>query len=377
MKLLLCDDSNSFGGAQVAFIRLYNLLDKDKRINLSCVFSKRNTKMSLEIGNSLNIYKGIGRSVLDLFFITKKKRDQAEKLFKLIKPDLLILNLPGIEFNLVYLLIAIKMRIPFIGWFHNVRSYIELNHRMNCIQWFQYKLRDLISEKIVYPKYKNMIIVSSSAKSECMQRFKSLPERIWVVENGYQFEKFEEQKELNDKIRIWKNTSKVIAIIAGVDMYVKGHDMFIQAASFLREKDIKYLVIGDGKDLNKVMEMVEDFDLTDRFCFTGWVKNPSTLFPLIDIISIPSRFEAHPLILLESIFNLCPIVASDIQPLKNELFEECLFPLGNIEIFSKKILEAIENGWNQRWKSKYDEITRKYSYKEWGGKIANILKNFL
>lgn len=61
--------------------------------------------------------------------------------------------------------------------------------------------------------------------------------------------------------------------------YAQGLDILPQVASLLREDNVKFIMVGDGRYLPKLMEQIEELGVTDKFLFTG--RQPAERVPEI------------------------------------------------------------------------------------------------
>lgn len=110
---------------------------------------------------------------------------------------------------------------------------------------------------------------------------------------------------------------RIVGILGRIEVAQKGHDVFVQAAVRLAQwdPDMLFAVVGDGPDRQLVARLVAAADLTERFSFLGTVRPLDLVFGAIDAIAIPSRFEGLPLIALEAIGASLPGVASRVDGL--------------------------------------------------------------
>lgn len=141
-------------------------------------------------------------------------------------------------------------------------------------------------------------------------------ERIDVILNGV--EKINEiSKEEKEKLRKEygiKEDEQVIGILARLEE-VKGHETFIEAANILlKEKKIKakFLILGTGKEEEKLKEKVKKMKLQKDIIFTGFVKNVQDFVNIFDVqVNCSFGTEATSLALLEGMSIGVPAVVTD------------------------------------------------------------------
>jgi len=110
-------------------------------------------------------------------------------------------------------------------------------------------------------------------------------------------------------------TNKEIILFVGRIAHEKGWNTYIQVANQLRdEKDVFFLVCGDGPQRAEMERYIEEHNLNDLVHITGFVSH--TLIPCImsmaKVLVIPSLHEELGGTALEGIAAGVPIVASDV-----------------------------------------------------------------
>ncbi|MBN2119684.1 MAG: glycosyltransferase family 4 protein [Candidatus Omnitrophica bacterium] len=118
-------------------------------------------------------------------------------------------------------------------------------------------------------------------------------EHLLVIPGGVDIEKFGVNADCRDIIDRYKLTGKkVILTVARLDDH-KGHDVVIKALSYLLKKmaDVKYLIVGDGRERKNLEELVSRLKLEDNVIFVGHVAHEDTppYFSLCDVFVMPSR----------------------------------------------------------------------------------------
>ena len=102
---------------------------------------------------------------------------------------------------------------------------------------------------------------------------------------------------------------------SGAICWEKGIRDFIETAFVVGEevKNIKFLLIGDGPQLNWAKEAVKVLGMEKNFVFPGWQRNVWPFLVKMDIFFFPTlHLEGLSLALLEAMAAGIPIVARDI-----------------------------------------------------------------
>ncbi len=129
-----------------------------------------------------------------------------------------------------------------------------------------------------------------------------------------------------------KQTSEIITIGALARMrHEKGIDILIESFKILKTKysNIDLLLIGDGPNMNDYKKLVNKSNLNQSIHFLGELSWEDAIYNInnCDIVVTPSRFEGFGLSTAESMALHKPIVASNVDGLKEVVseFETGLF----------------------------------------------------
>jgi len=108
---------------------------------------------------------------------------------------------------------------------------------------------------------------------------------------------------------------ELVVGFSGAICWEKGIRDFIEIAFVVGEevKNIKFLLIGDGPQLNWAKEAVKVLGMEKNFVFPGWQRNVWPFLVKMDIFFFPTlHLEGLSLALLEAMAAGIPIVARDI-----------------------------------------------------------------
>ena len=172
-----------------------------------------------------------------------------------------------------------------------------------------------------------------------------------VIKNGINFDKFKNVSKTKEKIRESLNISKDAYVIGQVGRYAyqKNPEFTIEIFNeLLKEKKNAYLLlIGRGKDENKLREQIKKLGLEERVLLLKNRDDIPELLKAMDVFILPSRFEGLGIVLIEAQVSGLPCVTSDNIPNeayqsknitklslsspKKEWVNALLNPVGNIE----------------------------------------------
>jgi glycosyltransferase involved in cell wall biosynthesis len=106
-------------------------------------------------------------------------------------------------------------------------------------------------------------------------------------------------------------------ILGSISTFIpqKGLDYLLDIAVVLKQKrkDFIVLIVGDGPLRPDLEKRCNQLNLSDTVFFLGWLKDaPSRILPLFDIFVQSSLWEAMSMVILESMAEGKPIVATEV-----------------------------------------------------------------
>ena len=166
-----------------------------------------------------------------------------------------------------------------------------------------------ILEKFFYSRYTRVICISNTVLKSLLDwlRLKN-SKKIIKIYNGSRIFNLAERKSLEN------NLPKLISI--GSLNYTKNFSTTILAVSKIRHKIKKYSIIGDGPDKKKLQDIINKENLSNKVKLIGWSDNIEEHLYDADIQIIPSVIEGFGLVAVEGMSTGLPVVASNIDSLK-------------------------------------------------------------
>jgi glycosyltransferase involved in cell wall biosynthesis len=165
--------------------------------------------------------------------------------------------------------------------------------------------------------FSSKIVAVSQYTMECFSNYISEKEKIEVIYNGIEIERFIsedfQQSSLYSEYPVARD-KKIVALIGRVDA-VKGIDTYVDSAiKTLRKKEgIVFFIIGTigDKELFARMERkIDSYNLSDRIIFTGFRDDIPSLLKDIDILICASLTEGFPGVVLQGMISSRPVVAT-------------------------------------------------------------------
>lgn len=89
----------------------------------------------------------------------------------------------------------------------------------------------------------------------------------------------------------------------------------------LKKPTLRLILIGDGVLKNKICDLIQKLELTDKVMLLGYRKNPFKYIAKCSIFALPSYSEGFPNVLLEALACSVPVVATDCPSGPREILD--------------------------------------------------------
>jgi glycosyltransferase involved in cell wall biosynthesis len=130
----------------------------------------------------------------------------------------------------------------------------------------------------------------------------------------------------------------------------KGHNFLFQAIKRIIEirknQPVKLLIIGDGKDKEKLSKYAEELNLEKNVIFTGYREDVEKLMALMDIFVLTSLREGLPRVLVQAAAVGIPAIAFNIDGVSEIIkdnYNGFLVIPRNVEQLTTKIIKYMDN----------------------------------
>lgn len=173
---------------------------------------------------------------------------------------------------------------------------------------------DFKIDKKALDKADALVFVSEECKNSYISNHPEHREKSYFIPNllssSYVRAKGEETVSLP-----FENSENLLKFItvARISFEHKGLDRAVKVFSKLKDdgllNNVKWLIIGHGRDMEKLKNMIEENGLTDVIYPIGLKENPIPYLKKADCFLLPSRHEGKPMVITESfIMGLVPVV---------------------------------------------------------------------
>ena len=237
--------------------------------------------------------------------------------------------------------IAKRYSKPLVLTQHN--TFIEYNNIWDTAE----KLNDLAVGKQVLKEADKIIVVSNATKKYILG-LGADPEKIEVLHNGVDLNRFKPLTEVKEKMRKKLGIPKDVCVVLTVRrlVYKNGIDTLLDSAEIAVKKNPKlvFVVVGKGPDFEEVKERIVHLGMQRNFRLTGFVSDKDLPFyyNVADFFALPSKSgEGLPLVALEAMACGLPVVATNVGGISEVMNEDYgkLVPPNSPDSLAEAVLE--------------------------------------
>ena len=236
-------------------------------------------------------------------------------------------------------------------------------------------------EKILAINTDKIINISKSEYESAINKKIANKNKMQIIDNAIDFEKFNNKEEDRIKIRAKYEISNDSVVIGIVGRLAEQKDPFTTLNVF-KDLNQKYnnlycMFIGDGELKEKVINYSIKEKINEKVIITNWTENVEKYLSAIDIAMLPSKWEGFGLAILEYIAAKKPIVASNVggisNILENATFSK-LIEIGDVKAYTNAIEEIINNydEYRKKIEEEYESFKEKYSIQNFEKKHENL-----
>jgi glycosyltransferase involved in cell wall biosynthesis len=244
-----------------------------------------------------------------------------------------------------------------------------------------------------------IIAISENQKQDLVHKYNICPEnKVEIIKLGFDLARFQQnilEKRLDFRSKYLVKDDEIAIAITGRLVPVKNHSLFLNViaqVSKLTTKKIRFFIVGDGEDRQKIEEKAKllnidfvDFNQEPRsaiLTFTSWIKDVDVVNAGVDIVALTSLNEGTPVSLIEAQASGKPIISTNVGGISNVVVENktaLLSESNDIHHFSKNLLLLIENDDLRQSMSNQgvDYVMEKYHYSRLVSEMSNLYNNLL
>jgi glycosyltransferase involved in cell wall biosynthesis len=358
-----------YGGAQRQLVTLVKALNKESfDITVLCFYSGGCFEKDLkDSGVKIISLEKQGRWDLFKFFwrlVQKLKHIQPEVLHGYLgDPNLLT--------------IFLKPLFPSIQMIWGVRG---SNVDFSDYDWLS---RLIFPWECFLSQFADLIIVNSNAGRAFHLAHGFPADKMVVIPNGIDTERFKPDPEARTKIRLEWGISEetvLIGLVGRLDP-MKDHPTFLKAAALLCQQwqDVRFVCVGSGPEnyAQKLYQLTNDLSISEKVIWPGACADMPAVYNALDIASSSSYSEGFPNVIAEAMACGVPCVVTDVG--------DSAWIVGDTSrVVPPRNPEALAAGWSNLIKQKQyrnpvtkvitrSRIISEFHYHKLVQKVADIL----
>ena len=188
---------------------------------------------------------------------------------------------------------------------------------VNPIRKLIYMAFDRFSERFV----DRFMVVSNSLEKIMIEKHGIAPQRVVKIYNGIEKDEYcIENEEIvcrRSRFRKESGLGENVPVVGAIGRLVwqKGFEYFIEAIpNVLKEiPEAVFIIVGEGGLKDELKEKSRILKLEDKIIFTGFRNDIKDVLASVDTFVMPSLLEGLPVVLLEAMAMMKPIVATKIE----------------------------------------------------------------
>ena len=169
-------------------------------------------------------------------------------------------------------------------------------------------------DKMSMEKFDKIVLVSEKCKESFDALFPDLKGKTCVIENILSKEHIKKMSEEKCDLKIEEGKIN-LATTCRISFQSKGLDRAIKAFEMLKMegllKDIKWFILGDGPDMEKLKDLINQAQLSEFISLLGMQTNPYKYLKNMTLFFLPSRWEGKPMAVTEAFILGLPVLVTN------------------------------------------------------------------
>lgn len=188
---------------------------------------------------------------------------------------------------------------------------------------------------------KQLFTNSFMVKEELLNQYQISPNKIEVVHNGIDLEKFSLDKTAEEKAKNeLKISSKNHLLFIGNNYKRKGLKLILKALSQLKDQDFKLSIIGKDKNIAHYKSLCYKYNLKDKVIFWGPQENLLLFYQSANCLVLPSFYDPFANVTIEALAMGLYVITSSYNGGHEVLTKESGYILNCLKD-SKELAQAI------------------------------------
>lgn len=215
--------------------------------------------------------------------------------------DVIVSHL-AISWKTLPALFAVRKANRGARYVHVEHSYTEgfVRHNVPNVRRFHALLR------LGFSMFDTVVAVSNAQRDWMKRAQLCVGSKLIVIRSCVDLSPFE-------TVEPCRNAPKVIGAIGRLDRQ-KGFDTLIEGFKALKEDDVALHIYGTGAEFDALQSLAQN---DPRIHFKGFWPDPVRTYADVDIVAIPSRWEAYGLVAIEALSAGRQVLCADVDGLRD------------------------------------------------------------
>ena len=182
---------------------------------------------------------------------------------------------------------------------------------LNPHHWY---LKRVEKEMFEHRDLRAVICNSTMVRDEILQRFRIAPEKLRLIHNGVDLDRFDiapalaSREAVRTRLSIPADASVLVLVGSGFER--KGVATAIEALA-VADASVQLIVVGTDKHLERYRARARALGVSERVHFIGATTDPLPFFGAADAVILPSIYDPFPNAVLEGMACGLPAIVSD------------------------------------------------------------------
>ena len=267
-------------------------------------------------------------------------------------------------------------RVPHLMTSHDVLGKRQFQGRLGFIKRIGMEMAFLLINTIQS--------VSHDAQANLLEFFPLLRDRCLVIPNGIEVSRFQqaERRNLHEELQV--NDDCFLIGFLGRFMSQKGFVHLVDAVAQLLQSQTlhkKYLVValGEGGFIREEKAALQERGLDAYFCFLPFTPNVASVIKGLDLVVMPSLWEACGLLAMETLICGMPLVASNCIGLREVVQDTptVVVQAGDSNSLADGIRFCMEHDIRQKFMEYAPIAAKRYDVEKTSSALYALIKNIV
>lgn len=254
---------------------------------------------------------------------------------------------------------------------------VHTDHGVTIGSSIQRKKRVVLCNRLLSPFIDHFIAISKGMVKSLMVREKIQKDKITLIYNGIDIDTILKQGRSKEELFEELGLDSRLPVIGTVGRLSgeKHLPFLLKSISLLKDRCRNFicLIIGDGPERKNLEKLVASLHLKENIYLLGEREDVPDLLGLMEVFVFSSSGEGFSITLLEAMAKSLPVVAFDVEGVKEAVASEetgYLIPFGNTKDFADRIYHLMGNSGlaEKMGKSAFEQVSADFSLQ------ANIRK---